>query len=262
MPTSRQPSAGLERLVHERAREGAHIADPPAARHGARLLRILLVEDDLETASYIVQGLHAQGHHVSVARDGREGLSRARAEDWDLLIVDRMLPGLDGLAMVKTLRGADVGAAILFLTTLGGIDDRVHGLNAGADDYLVKPFAFSELAARVAALGRRSRKAPSETTLRVDDLEIDLLTRKVQRDCQPIDLQPREFRLLEYLMRHVDQVVTRTMLLENVWDLHFDPHTNVVETHISRLRTKLDRGRPAPLIHTVRGCGYCLRASS
>jgi two-component system, OmpR family, response regulator len=225
-------------------------------------VKILLVEDDAETANYVLQGLHEAGHKVAVAPDGRDGVFRAAGEDWDLLIVDRMLPGLDGLAMVRTLRGAGVSTAVLFLTTLGGIDDRVDGLNAGADDYLVKPFAFSELAARVAALGRRPRRAALETTLKVLDLEMDLLRRTVRRDAEEVDLQPREFRLLEYLMRHADQVVTRTMLLENVWDFHFDPHTNVVETHISRLRGKIDKGRATPLIHTVRGAGYRLRASA
>jgi two-component system OmpR family response regulator len=225
-------------------------------------VKILLVEDDAETADYVMNGLVSEGHNVSVASDGREGLVRAVGEDWDLLIVDRMLPKLDGLKLIQALRGAEVEHAVLFLTTLGGIDDRVHGLNAGADDYLVKPFAFSELLARVAALGRRPRKASSETTLQVDDLEIDLLGRSVKRSGEVVELQPREFRLLEYMMRHADQVVTRTMLLENVWDIHFDPHTNVVETHISRLRGKLDRGRGTPLIHTVRGFGYTLRASS
>jgi two-component system, OmpR family, response regulator len=225
-------------------------------------VKILIVEDDSETANYVLQGLHEAGHNVAVASDGRDGLFRAAGEDWDLLIVDRMLPGLDGLGMVRTLRAAGVGTPVLFLTTLGGIDDRVDGLNAGADDYLVKPFAFSELAARVAALGRRPRRAAAETTLRVADLEMDLLSRTVRRGSESVDLQPREFRLLEYLMRHADQVVTRTMLLENVWDFHFDPHTNVVETHISRLRGKIDKGRPVPLIHTVRGAGYCLRASA
>jgi two-component system, OmpR family, response regulator len=225
-------------------------------------LKILLVEDDRETATYVARGLNDEGHDVVIAHDGRDGLSRASAEEWDLLIVDRMLPEIDGLAMVQTLRCADVGTAVLFLTTLGGIDDRVHGLNAGGDDYLVKPFAFSELAARVAALGRRPRKAPLETTLRVDELEMDLLARSVKRGGETIDLQPREFRLLEYMMRHADQVVTRTMLLEKVWDLHFDPHTNVVETHISRLRGKIDRGRTGPLIHTIRGSGYSLRATA
>jgi two-component system OmpR family response regulator len=223
-------------------------------------LRILLVEDDAETAGYIVQGLEEAGHSLVLARDGRDGLFRDAGEDWDLLIVDRMLPGMDGLAMVRTLRAGGVVTPVLFLTTLGGIDDRVAGLNAGGDDYLVKPFAFSELAARVAALGRRPRRAVTETTLRVADLEMDLLTRSVRRGGEAIDLQPREFRLLEYLMRHAGQVVTRTMLLENVWDFHFDPHTNVVETHISRLRGKIDKGFRTELIHTVRGAGYCLRA--
>jgi two-component system OmpR family response regulator len=223
-------------------------------------MKILLVEDDIETAKYVVQGLEEAGHLAAVAGNGRDGLFRASGEDWDLLIVDRMLPGLDGMAVVRTLRGAGNVTPVLFLTTLGGIDDRVQGLNAGADDYLVKPFAFSELAARVAALGRRPRRAPQETTLRVDDLEVDLLKRIVRRGAEEVDLQPREFRLLEYLMKHAGEVVTRTMLLENVWDFHFDPHTNVVETHISRLRGKIDKGRAIALIHTVRGAGYCLRA--
>jgi two-component system OmpR family response regulator len=225
-------------------------------------VRILVVEDDTETAKYLVQGLHEEGHSVAVAPDGREGLFRAAGEDWDLLIVDRMLPGLDGLAMVRTLRTGGITTPVLFLTTLGGIDDRVDGLNAGADDYLVKPFAFSELAARVGALGRRPRHTAPETRLRVVDLELDLLARSVRRGANEVELQPREFRLLEYLVRHADQVVTRTMLLENVWDLHFDPHTNVVDTHISRLRAKIDKGHAIQLIHTVRGAGYCLRATS
>jgi two-component system, OmpR family, response regulator len=225
-------------------------------------VRILVVEDDSETAKYLVRGLHEEGHSVAVATDGRDGLFQAAGQDWDLLIVDRMLPGLDGLAMVRTLRAGGITIPVLFLTTLGGIDDRVDGLNAGADDYLVKPFAFSELAARVGALGRRPRHTSPETRLRVADLELDLLARSVRRGANEVELQPREYRLLEYLVRHADQVVTRTMLLENVWDLHFDPHTNVVDTHISRLRAKIDKGRAVPLIHTVRGAGYCLRASS
>jgi two-component system OmpR family response regulator len=225
-------------------------------------VKILLVEDDLETANYVLQGLQEAGHNVAVAPEGRDGLFRAAGEDWDLLIVDRMLPGLDGLGVVRTLRGAGVSTPVLFLTTLGGIDDRVDGLNAGADDYLVKPFAFSELSARVAALGRRPRRTAPETTLKVADLEMDLLAHTVRRGAEVLDLQPREFRLLEYLMRHSDQVVTRTMLLEKVWDFHFDPHTNVIETHISRLRSKIDKGRSRPLIHTMRGAGYCLRASA
>jgi two-component system OmpR family response regulator len=225
-------------------------------------MKILLVEDDEDTASYVLQGLQEAGHSVALARDGRDGLFRAAGEEWELLIVDRMLPGLDGLGMARTLRAAGVDTPLLFLTTLGGVGDRVEGLNAGGDDYLVKPFAFSELAARVAALGRRPRHAVIETTLKVADLELDLLTRAVRRANADIELQPREFRLLEYLMRHADQIVTRTMLLENVWDVHFDPHTNVVEAHVSRLRAKIDRGHPHPLINTVRGSGYCLRASA
>jgi len=222
-------------------------------------VKILLVEDDAETANYLLQGLKEAAHNIEVAPNGRDGLFRAAGEDWDLLIVDRMLPALDGLAMVRTLRGAGVSTPVLFLTTLGGVGDRVDGLNAGGDDYLVKPFAFAELTARVAALGRRPRRAAPETTLKVADLEMDLLARIVRRGAEDIDLQPREFRLLEYLMRHANQVVTRTMLLENVWDFHFDPHTNVVETHVSRLRGKIDKGHTSPLIHTVRGAGYCLR---
>jgi two-component system, OmpR family, response regulator len=222
-------------------------------------VKILLVEDDAETANYVLQGLHEEGHSVSLAADGRDALFRAAGEDWDLLIIDRLLPQMDGLGVVRALRAADVTTAVLFLTTLGSIDDRVDGLKAGGDDYLVKPFAFSELAARVAALGRRPRRTALETTLKVDDLEMDLLTRTVRRGGEEIDLQPREFRLLEYLMRHAEQVVTRTMLLEKVWDFHFDPHTNVVDTHISRLRGKIDKGRATALIHTVRGSGYSLR---
>lgn len=225
-------------------------------------MKILVIEDDPETANYVMHGLQEEGHQVAVAHDGGDGLRRAAGEEWDLLVVDRMLPKIDGLALIKTLRATDIDTAVLFLTTLGGIDDRVHGLNAGADDYLVKPFAFSELLARVAALGRRPRKTVTETTLRVDDLELDLLSRSVRRSGEAVELQPREFRLLEYLVKHVDQVVTRTMLLEKVWDLHFDPHTNVVETHISRLRGKIDKGRAVPLIHTVRGSGYSLRATA
>jgi two-component system OmpR family response regulator len=222
-------------------------------------VRILLIEDDDETAAYVVEGLQGGGHNVQVAADGRAGLLSAASETWDLLIVDRMLPGLDGLGVVRTLRASGIGAPVLFLTTMGGIDDRVTGLNAGGDDYLVKPFAFAELAARVTALGRRRQHTSPETVLRVADLEVDLLARSACRGGQAIDLQPREFELLEYLMRHAGQVVTRTMLLENVWDFHFDPRTSLVESHISRLRGKIDRGRPE-LIHTLRGSGYCIRA--
>jgi two-component system OmpR family response regulator len=223
-------------------------------------MKILLIEDDAETAYYISRGLSEDGHDISTAGDGREGLRLAGSEDWDLLIVDRMLPEMDGLSIVQALRGAGRITPVLFLTTLGGVDDRVHGLNAGADDYLVKPFSFAELLARVAALGRRSPRLAVDTNLKIADLEVDLLARTVVRGGAPIDLLPREFRLLEYLMRHAEQTVTRAMLLENVWDVHFEPNTTVVETHISRLRSKIDRGKSIPLIHTLRGAGYTLRA--
>jgi two-component system OmpR family response regulator len=222
-------------------------------------LKILLIEDDRESAEYVANGLREEGHLVAVVASGTEGLICAMGEGFDLLIVDRMIPGLDGLNLVKSLRAAGHHTPVLFLTALGGVEDRVSGLNAGGDDYLVKPFAFSELVARVAALGRRPRATAAETRLHVLDLEIDLLSRTVRRRGELIELQPREFRLLEYLMRHAGQVVTRTMLLEHVWGIHFDPRTNVVETHISRLRTKVDKGFEAELIHTVRGAGYCVR---
>ena len=223
-------------------------------------MKILLVEDDAETANYLVGGLEEEGHAVTRAGNGRDGLFLAMTETFDLLIVDRMLPELDGLTLVKTLRSARMEAPVLFLTTMAGIDDRVTGLNAGGDDYLVKPFAFSELIARVNALARRPRGTAVETRFKVADLELDLLKRVVKRSGHEIPLQPREFRLLEYLMRHAGQVVTRTMLLDNVWNYHFDPRTNVVESHLSRLRTKIDKGFGTELIHTVRGAGYCLRA--
>jgi two-component system OmpR family response regulator len=223
-------------------------------------LRILVVEDDAETAGYLTVGLEEEGHAVSWSRAGRDGLFMAMTENFDLLIIDRMLPELDGLTLVKTLRAAKVETPVLFLTTMAGIDDRVTGLNAGGDDYLVKPFAFSELVARVKALSRRPRGTTVDTQFKVADLELDVVKHVVKRAGQEIQLQPREFRLLEYLMRHAGQVVTRTMLLDNVWNYHFDPKTNVVESHLSRLRTKIDKGFTPELIHTVRGAGYCLRA--
>lgn len=222
-------------------------------------MKILLIEDDKETAEYLLQGLQEEGHTVSNAVDGRQGLLEAAGEGWDLLIVDRLLPELDGVNLVRLLRGGNIDIPVLFLTALGGIDDRVSGLNAGGDDYLVKPFAFAELVARITALGRRPRRTAAETVLKIADLEVDLLARTVKRGGSAVDLQPREFRLLEYLMRHAGQVVTRTMLLENVWDMHFDPHTNVVESHVSRLRAKIAKGSESNLIHTIRGAGYCLR---
>jgi two-component system OmpR family response regulator len=221
-------------------------------------LKILLIEDDGENADYVANGLREEGHLIAQVASGTEGLISAMGNGFDLLIVDRMIPGLDGLNLVKSLRAAGHSTPVLFLTALGGVEDRVSGLNAGGDDYLVKPFAFSELVARVAALGRRPRTATAETKFQVHDLELNLLSRTVRRRDELIELQPREFRLLEYLMRHADQVVTRTMLLEHVWGIHFDPHTNVVETHISRLRSKVDKGFEAGLIQTIRGAGYCV----
>lgn len=222
-------------------------------------MKLLLIEDDAETADYVAGGLKEHGHVVDHAASGRDGLFLAAGETYDVIIVDRMLPGIDGVGIVKTIRAAGVRTPVLFLTTLGGIDDRVEGLESGGDDYLVKPFAFVELMARLNALARRPPVSTSPTSLRVANLEMDLLKRTVVRAGRRIDLQPQEFKLLEYLMRHADRVVTRTMLLENVWDFHFDPRTNVVETHVSRLRSKVDRGFDRELIHTVRGAGYCLR---
>ena len=225
-------------------------------------MKILLVEDDGKMAAYAADGLTRLGHVVDVARNGRDGLFLAASETYDVVVVDRMLPELDGLSLVKVARGAGVTAPILFLTTMGGIDDRVEGLEAGGDDYLVKPFAFAELAARITALARRPRLAATSSVLKVADLEIDCLKRTVVRGGTVILLQPREFRLLEYLVRHEGQIVTRTMLLEQVWDFHFDPQTSVVETHMSRLRAKVDRDFAHELIHTIRGAGYVIRAAA
>lgn len=224
-------------------------------------MRILIIEDDDNTASYLLKGLTESGHTVDRSADGKDGLFMALEDDYDLMIVDRMLPVLDGLSLIRSLRAANRRMPALILSALGEVDDRVEGLQAGGDDYLVKPFAFAELLARIEALTRRSDAQSPETKLRVGDLEVNLLSRTVRRAGQPIELQPREFRLLEYLMRHADQVVTRTMLLENVWDYHFDPQTNVIDVHISRLRTKIDKGFERPLLHTVRGAGYRLSPS-
>jgi len=223
-----------------------------------RNMRVLIIEDDVDTASYISKGLTEEGHAVDHFADGRDGLLQATAEDYDVIIVDRMLPGLDGLNLVRTLRGVGKQMPVLFLTSLGGVDDRVNGLEAGGDDYVTKPFAFSELLARLHALARRPPLKGEETVLRVADLEMDLVRRTVRRAGQSIDLQPREFRLLEFLMRNQGRIVTRTMLLERVWDFHFDPKTSVVETHISRLRAKIDRPFANDLIHTTRGAGYSI----
>jgi len=223
-------------------------------------MRILVIEDDKETLDYVTNGLTELGHEVHPTKNGQDGLFLAADGSYDLLIVDRMIPVVDGLNVVLSLRTAKVDTPVLFLTTMGGVYDRVAGLKAGADDYLVKPFAFAELAARVEALGRRPRGVTETATLWVGDLVLDRMTRVVRRAGREIDLQPREFLLLEYLMRHAGQVVTRTMLLEGVWDLHFDPRTNVVESHMSRLRGKVDKGFTTELIQTVRGAGYAIRA--
>ncbi len=219
-------------------------------------MNILLVEDDLQTSEYVTRGLREAGYGVDAVHDGASALALVTTKSFDVLVIDRMVPNIDGLRLVKALRVSGVGIPVLFLTSLGGIDDRVEGLEAGGDDYLVKPFAFSELLARVNALARRSPLREEATVLRVADLEMDLLRRTVTRDGQAIELQPREFRLLEVLMSNAGRVMTRTMLLERVWDFHFDPKTSVVETHISRLRAKIDRPFDVDLIHTVRGTGY------
>ena len=224
-------------------------------------MRILVVEDDKDVAGFVVKGLREAGHTVEHADNGRDGLFLAASENFDAIILDRMLPGgIDGLRLLETLRAQDNATPVVFLSALSQVDDRVKGLKAGGDDYLTKPFAFAELLARVEALTRRGKTDGPTTRLSVGDLEIDLLSRGVKRAGQKIDLQPREFRLLEYLMRHAGQVVTRTMLLEGVWDYHFDPQTNVIDVHVSRLRQKIDKPFELPLLHTVRNAGYMLRA--
>ncbi|WGF90604.1 winged helix-turn-helix domain-containing protein [Marinivivus vitaminiproducens] len=226
-------------------------------------MHVLVIEDDAQAANFVAKGLSESGHTVDIARDGRDGLLKAAGETYDVLIVDRLLPGLDGLGVIRTLRATGNDTPVLFLTALSTVDHRVEGLRAGGDDYLAKPFAFSELLARVEALARRRGGAGSETTvLRVADLEMDLLSRRVTRSGQALDLQPREFKLLEALMRAQGRVMTRTMLLEKVWDYSFDPQTNVIDVHISRLRQKVDKDFEPPLIETIRGSGYCLRVPS
>ena len=222
-------------------------------------MRVLVIEDDRETAQFLQRSLRESGHTADVAGDGESGLMLAREGRYDVLIVDRMLPRRDGLSVVQALRAEGARTPVLILSALGEVDDRVKGLRAGGDDYLTKPYAYTELLARIEALVRQP--APEEQTTRysVGDLSLDRLSHKVTRAGEPIVLQPREFRLLEYLMKHAGQVVTRTMLLENVWDYHFDPQTNVIDVHISRLRSKIDKGFTQPLLHTVRGAGYMIR---
>jgi two-component system OmpR family response regulator len=221
-------------------------------------MKLLLVEDDEEAADYLRRALIEAGHGVDHAASGREGLLLAASEPYDVIVLDRMLPEMDGVSILRTLRAARMRTPVLLLTALDGIDDRVEGLDAGADDYLVKPFAFVELMARVNALARRPPAQEVVTALQVGDLRMDLLKRSVTRAGVRIELQPREFQLLEYLMRHAGRVVTRTMMLESIWNFHFEPQTNIVETHMSRLRAKIDRGYPRELIHTVRGSGYMM----
>jgi len=224
-------------------------------------LHILLVEDDQETRDYVARGLREEGHAVDLAGNGLDGLHQASEVAYDLLVVDRMIPALDGISMVKSLRAAGMTAPVLFLTALGAVADRVQGLEAGGDDYLVKPFSFAELRARINALSRRPPLREEVSVLQVGDLRLDRLSRTAVRGDALLELQQREFQLLEYLMLHAGRVVTRTMLLENIWGFHFNPASNIVDTHVSRIRAKIDRGDHAPLIHTVRGAGYVLRAN-
>lgn len=225
--------------------------------------KLLLVEDDASISAYVAKGMTEEGFTVDTADNGRDGLFLASDGSYDAVILDRNLPGMDGMAVLGALRAAGIETPVIILSALGTADDRIAGLTAGSDDYLVKPFAFAELLARVRLLLRKGGAGTApQTRLSCEDLEMDLLSRKVRRGGTPIDLQPREFRLLEYLLRHADQVVTRTMLLEGVWDYHFDPGTNVIDVHISRLRRKLDEGFPSPLLHTIRGAGYRLGPAS
>lgn len=223
-------------------------------------MRVLVIEDDKDVAEYLVNGLKESDNVVDHAADGKDGLLLAASESYDVMVIDRMLPSMDGLSIIKTIRATGNKTPVLILSALGDVDDRVEGLRGGGDDYLTKPFSFTELLARLEALVRRGVSTGNEpvTHLKVADLEMDLLARTVKRDEQKIDLQPREFRLLEYLMKHAGQVVTRTMLLEQVWDYHFDPQTNVIDVHISRLRSKIDKDFPKQLLQTVRGAGYIL----
>jgi len=222
-------------------------------------MRVLVIEDDRETAQFLRKSLAESGHATDVAGDGETGLAMAQGGGYDILIVDRMLPKLDGLSVVKTLRTEGNRTPVLILSALGDVDDRVKGLRAGGDDYLTKPYAYTELLARIEALARRAVPEEQETRYTVGDLVLDRLSHRVTRAGEPIQLQPREYRLLEYLMKNAGQVVTRTMLLENVWDYHFDPQTNVIDVHVSRLRSKIDKGFERPLLHTVRGAGYMVR---
>jgi two-component system OmpR family response regulator len=243
----------------------AHIQGPRGSSHAVdvqpdrTIMRLLVIEDDRDAADYLVKAFREVGHVADAATNGEDGLSLALNGKYDVLIVDRMLPKLDGLSVIGRLREKGIEVPVLILSALGQVDDRVKGLRAGGDDYLPKPYSFSELLARVEVLSRRRGGRSAETVLRVGDLQLDRLSHEVRRGEQEVVLQPREFRLLEYLMKHAGQVVTRTMLLENVWDYHFDPQTNVIDVHISRLRSKIDKGFSQPLLHTIRGAGYMIR---
>jgi two-component system OmpR family response regulator len=226
---------------------------------GGGAMRLLIIEDDEEAAAFIAKALRESGHSADLAHDGGAGLGMAREEGYDVLVVDRMLPVLDGLSIIRTLRDEGSDVPVLILSALGEVDDRVKGLKSGGDDYLTKPFAFSEFLARVEALARRAQPEEQKTSYVIGDLVLDRLSHRVARGGEVIQLQPREYRLLEYLMKHAGQVVTRTMLLEGVWDYHFDPQTNVIDVHISRLRSKIDKNFDIPLLHTVRGAGYVMR---
>ena len=223
-------------------------------------MKILVIEDDREAADYLQKAFTEAGHTAHVAGDGETGFALADSGDYDVMVIDRMMPRRDGLSVIAGLRSRGNTTPVLILSALGEVDDRVTGLRAGGDDYLTKPYAFSELLARVEVLNRRASAKESETVYRVGDLELDRLSHSVRRASREITLQPREFRLLEYLMRHAGQVVTRTMLLENVWDYHFDPQTNVIDVHVSRLRGKIEKGFDKAILHTVRGAGYMLKS--
>ena len=241
-------------MVRSRGSDWPYNTDQPGAA-----MRVLVIEDDRETALFLQRSLKENGHVTDIAGDGETGLALAREGGWDVIIVDRMLPRLDGLSLIEKLRGEGARTPVLILSALGEVDDRVKGLRAGGDDYLTKPYAYTELLARIEALARRPAPEEQVTRYTIGDLTLDRLSHKVTRGGQAIILQPREFRLLEYLMRNAGQVVTRTMLLQNVWDYYFDPQTNVIDVHISRLRSKIDKGFTKPLLHTVRGSGYMIR---
>jgi len=243
-----------------RARPEGSFQQRGAPRMDRNARRVLVIEDDPDTAAQLVDCLRTSGYMVDLARDGQQGLALGRGADYVVMTVDRMLPRLDGIEVIRRLRDDGIVTPTLIISALGEVDDRVRGLRAGGDDYLVKPFAFAELLARVDALARRSPTVMKETLLRVGDLEMDLLTRTAHRRGREIELLPKEFQLLAYLVRHAGQVVPRAMLLQHVWDLHFDPMTNIIDVYVGRLRRKVDGGGAYPLIHTVRGVGFCLRA--